>query len=61
MFHFGVFEEMCGESSCNVFLLLFRVLWVPISAMLCKRAVLMLWHAFMFLSGLGFFLFSSSC
>jgi hypothetical protein len=41
--------RMCGESSCNVFLLLFMVLWVPISAMLCKRAVLMLWHAFMFL------------
>jgi hypothetical protein len=46
---------------CNVFLLLFMVLWVPISVMLCKKAALMLWHAFMFL-GLGFFplLFLSS-
>jgi hypothetical protein len=25
------------------------VLWVPISATLCRRAVLMLWHAFLFL------------
>jgi hypothetical protein len=45
---------MCGESSCNVFLVLFMVPWVPISAMLCKRAVLTLWHAFLFL-GLRFF------
>jgi hypothetical protein len=45
---------MCGESSCNVFLLLFMLLRVPISAMFCKRAVLMRWHAFMFL-GLRFF------
>jgi hypothetical protein len=44
---------MCGESSCNVFLLLFMVLWVPISATRCRRAVLMLWHAFLFL-GLKF-------
>jgi membrane protein implicated in regulation of membrane protease activity len=34
---------------------LFMVLWVSISAMLCMRAVLTLWHAFMFL-GLRFFL-----
>jgi hypothetical protein len=34
---------------CNVFLPLFMVLWVHIFAMLCRRAVLMLWHAFMFL------------
>jgi hypothetical protein len=55
MFPFGVvFWGMCGESSYSVFLLLFMVLWVPISAMLCRRAVLMLWHAFMFL-GLVFF------
>jgi hypothetical protein len=45
---------MCGESSCNAFLLLFMVLWVPITAMLCGRAVLMLWLAFLFL-GLRFF------
>jgi hypothetical protein len=25
------------------------VLWVPISATLCRRAVLTLWHAFLFL------------
>jgi hypothetical protein len=37
------------EKTCIVFWLLFMVLWVPISATLCKRAVLMLWHAFMFL------------
>jgi hypothetical protein len=42
------------ESSCNVFLLLFTVLWVRISVMLCRRAVLLLWHAFLFL-GLTFF------
>jgi hypothetical protein len=53
-FLFGVFWRMCGESSCNVFLLLFMVLWVPISAMPCKRAVFMLWHALVFL-GLRFF------
>jgi hypothetical protein len=51
---YGVFWGMCGESSRNVFLLLFMVLWVPISAMLCMRAMLMLWHAFLFL-GLRFF------
>jgi hypothetical protein len=38
-----------GESSCNVFLLLFMVIWVPISVTLCMKTVLMLWHAFMFL------------
>jgi hypothetical protein len=58
MFLFGVFGGMCDVNSCNVFMLLFMVLGVPISAMLCKRAVLTLWHAFMFL-GLRFFLFSS--
>jgi hypothetical protein len=50
LFLFGVFWGMCGESLCIVFLLLFMVLWVPISAMPCKRAVLMLWHAFLFLA-----------
>jgi hypothetical protein len=54
MFLLGVFGEMCGGSSCDVFMLLFMVLWVPISAMHCRRAVLMLWHAFLFL-GLKFF------
>jgi hypothetical protein len=54
MFPFGVLGGMCGDNSCNVCLLLFMVLWVPISATLCRRAVLMLWHAFLFL-GLRFF------
>jgi hypothetical protein len=48
---------MCGESSCNVFLLLFMALWVPFSAMLYRRALLMLWHAFLFL-GLNKFFWS---
>jgi hypothetical protein len=39
---FRRFWGMCDESSCNVFLLLFMVLWVPISVTLCMRAVLML-------------------
>jgi hypothetical protein len=56
LFLFGIFGGMCGEISCNVFLMLFMALWVPISATLCRRAVLMLWHAFMFL-GLRFFPF----
>jgi hypothetical protein len=54
LFLFGVFWGMCGENSCNVFLLLFMVLSVPIFATLCMRAVMMLWHAIMFL-GLRFF------
>jgi hypothetical protein len=54
MFPFGVFGGVCGESSCNVFLLLFMVLCAPISVMLCMRAVLRLWHAFLFF-GLRFF------
>jgi hypothetical protein len=62
---FGVFGGMCGESSCNVFLLLFMVLRAPISAMLCRRAVLMLWHAFTFLRvrffPLFFFLLGGLC
>jgi hypothetical protein len=40
---------MCDENSCNVFLLLFTALWVLISATLFRRAVLVLWHAFLFL------------
>jgi hypothetical protein len=46
-------------------LLLFMVLWVPISATLCKRAMLMLWHAFMLLGlrflPLFFFLLGGLC
>jgi hypothetical protein len=45
---------MSDVNSCNVFLLLFMVLWVPISATLFRRAVLTLWYAFMFL-GFRFF------
>jgi hypothetical protein len=45
---------MCDVNSCNVFLLLFMTLWVPISATLLRREVPMLWHAFLFL-GLSFF------
>jgi hypothetical protein len=45
---------MCDVNSCNVFLLLFMALWVPISATLFRRAVLTWWHAFLFL-GLRFF------
>jgi hypothetical protein len=54
---------MCGENSCNVFLLLFMVLWVLTFPTLCKRAVLMLWHAFLFLGlrPVGFFLLLPFC
>jgi hypothetical protein len=45
---------MCDVNSCNVILLLFMVLEDPFSATLCRRAVLTLWHAFLFL-GLRFF------
>jgi hypothetical protein len=57
MFPFDVFGGMCGENSCNVFLPFFMVPWVPIFATLCKRALLMLWHAFLFieLTHVGFF------
>jgi hypothetical protein len=54
MLLFGVFREMCDVNSCNVFLLLFMALWVPISATLFRRVVMTLWHAFLFL-GLRFF------
>jgi hypothetical protein len=59
MFLFGVFGGMCGENLCNVFLLLFMVFWVPIIFVtICTRALLMLWHAFLFL-GLRLFHVSS--
>jgi hypothetical protein len=51
---FGVNWGMCDVNSCNAFLLLFMLLWVPISVTLCRRAVRTLRHAFMFL-GLRFF------
>jgi hypothetical protein len=55
MFLFGGFGGMCDVSSCNVFLLLFMALWVPISVTLFRRAVLMLWHAFPMFLGLNLF------
>jgi hypothetical protein len=63
LFPFDGFWGMRGENSCNVFLLLFMVLWVLTFPTLCKRAVLMLWHAFLFLGlrPVGFFLLLSFC
>jgi hypothetical protein len=49
LFRFDVLGGVCGEESCNVFMLLFVVLWVPIFTTLCKKAIPMLWHAFIFL------------
>jgi hypothetical protein len=49
VFLFGVFGGMCDVNSSNVLLLLFMALWVHISATLFTRAVLTLWHAFLFL------------
>jgi hypothetical protein len=54
MFLLGAFGGMCDVNSCNVFLLLFVALSVPISATLFRTAMLMLWLAFLFL-GLRFF------
>jgi hypothetical protein len=51
---FGVFGRMCDGNSRNVFLLIFMALSAPISGTLFSRAVLTLWHAFLFL-GLRFF------
>jgi hypothetical protein len=39
VFPFDVLGGMCGENSCKVFLMLFMVLWIPISATLCMRVV----------------------
>jgi uncharacterized membrane protein len=39
-------EKITTQIVC---LLLCMVLWVPFSAMLWRRAVLVLWHAFLFL------------
>jgi hypothetical protein len=44
MFPFDGFLEMCGENSCEVYV--FHGALVLIVAMLCKKAMLMLWHAF---------------
>jgi hypothetical protein len=57
MFLFCVFWGMFHVNSSIIFLLLFMVPWVPISATLCRRAVLTLWHAFVFLGLIGFSLF----
>jgi hypothetical protein len=40
---------MYDVNLCNILPLLLMPLWVPISATLCRGAVLMLWHAFLFL------------
>jgi hypothetical protein len=53
-FFVGNFWGMCDVNSCNVFTQLFMARWVPISATLFMRAVMTLWHAFLFL-GLRFF------
>jgi hypothetical protein len=45
---------MRDVNSCNVFMMLFMALWVPISATLFRRAVLTAWHSFLSL-GLRFF------
>jgi hypothetical protein len=45
MFPFDAFGEVSGENSCNVVLLFFIIRWFPTFAMLCRRAVPMLWHA----------------
>jgi hypothetical protein len=60
MFFFGVFGGMCDVNLCNVFVLIFVALWVPISATLFRRAVVTLWHAFLFLALRFFPLFFSS-
>jgi hypothetical protein len=44
VFRFGVFWGMCDVNSCNAFLLIFMALWVPISATLFRRAVLVLFN-----------------
>jgi hypothetical protein len=58
-FRYLYFGGCAARVHANVFMI-FVVLWVPISAMPCRRAVLVLRHAFLFL-GLKFFLFSSFC
>jgi hypothetical protein len=40
--------DMRREFMPRLYAAFHMVLWVAISAMLCKRAVPMLWHAFMF-------------
>jgi hypothetical protein len=47
----------CIDTILLLFLLLFRALWVPISATLFMRVVPMLWHAFLFLGLMFFFSF----
>jgi hypothetical protein len=54
LFLSGVFGGLCDVNLCTVLLLPFMAIWVPISATLFRRAVLTLWHTFVFL-GLRFF------
>jgi hypothetical protein len=42
MYIFDVFGGMCAENSCNIFLLLFMVLWGPFFRTLSRGAMLML-------------------
>jgi hypothetical protein len=58
LFLFGVFwGDVRHVNSCNVILLLFIALLVPISATLFRRAMLTVWHAFVFLGHRFFTLF----
>jgi hypothetical protein len=54
---------MCGENLCNVFVILFMVLGVPIFEPLWRNALLMLWRAFLFLGlrPVRVFLLASFC
>jgi hypothetical protein len=49
MFPLHTLWGMCGDDSCNVFLLLFTVRRELAFAMLYMMAMMMLCHAFMFL------------
>jgi hypothetical protein len=60
MFLFGVFGDVRREFMQRLSAAIHGTLgWVPISVTLCRRAVLMMWHAS--LLGLCFFIFSSYC
>jgi uncharacterized membrane protein len=48
-FPFDGFWGMCDDISCNVFLLFFILLEALIFAMTRRKAVMMMWYAFLFL------------
>jgi hypothetical protein len=54
------FGDVRREFMQRLSVALIMMLWAPQSATLCRRAVLMLWHAFLFL-GLMLFPLSSFC